>query len=76
MVAAPAMGLSLTKPSAMWNSYCQALEKQPLVTKSLTSVVGFALGDMVAQATIRANVLKPKRFDVKRTARMAAFGGT
>ncbi|KAK9853609.1 hypothetical protein WJX84_009969, partial [Apatococcus fuscideae] len=75
MVAAPAMGLSLSRPTHVWNSYCQALEKQPLITKSLTSVVGFALGDIVAQATTRSNLRRPKRFDVARTLRMATFGG-
>ena len=75
MVAAPAMGLSLTRPSTVWRSYCNALETQPLVTKSITSLVGFALGDMVAQATTRANLRKSKRFDLQRTLRMATFGG-
>ena len=69
------MGLSLSRPTHVWNSYCQALEKQPLITKSLTSVVGFALGDIVAQATTRSNLRRPKRFDVARTLRMATFGG-
>jgi protein Mpv17 len=59
----------------LWNLYCQSLEKRPLITKSLTSLMGFALGDAIAQASTRPAGGVGWQYDFKRTARMAAFGG-
>ena len=41
-----------------WAAYNEALEKKPLITKALTSLVGWALGDLLAQ--VRLFVLKIK----------------
>jgi hypothetical protein len=32
-----------------WAAYNDALDKKPLITKALTSLVGWALGDLLAQ---------------------------
>ena len=32
-----------------WAAYNEALDKKPLITKALTSLVGWALGDVLAQ---------------------------
>ena len=32
-----------------WAAYNEALDKQPLITKAMTSLVGWALGDLLAQ---------------------------
>lgn len=32
-----------------WAAYNDALDKKPLVTKAMTSLVGWALGDLLAQ---------------------------
>lgn len=32
-----------------WAAYNEALDKKPLVTKAMTSLVGWALGDLLAQ---------------------------
>jgi hypothetical protein len=32
-----------------WAAYNEALDKKPLITKALTSLVGWALGDLLAQ---------------------------
>jgi len=55
---------------AAWMAYNGALEKQPILTKALTSLVGFALGDFLAQKFID----KKDKIDWKRFGRMASFG--
>ena len=35
-----------------WAAYNEALEKKPLITKALTSLVGWALGDLLAQVRV------------------------
>jgi hypothetical protein len=32
-----------------WAAYNEALDKKPLITKAMTSLVGWALGDLLAQ---------------------------
>lgn len=51
-----------------WRSYVGALERRPLLTKSLTSGSVTASGDAVAQ------LIQGDGFDPKRTAFMGAFG--
>lgn len=34
-----------------WAAYNDALDKKPLVTKAMTSLVGWALGDFLAQVS-------------------------
>ncbi|CAM9164128.1 unnamed protein product [Discosporangium mesarthrocarpum] len=63
------------KPSSnplaiFWAAYLGLLETQPLITKSLTSMVGFALGDLLAQKGVE----KKEKIDVTRLLRLASFG--
>ena len=44
-----AWSLSIPGPRSAWHGYCSALERRPVATKSLTSLVGFMLGDALAQ---------------------------
>ena len=37
-----------------WAAYNDALDKKPLFTKAMTSLVGWALGDVLAQVRMRA----------------------
>ncbi|CAM9724530.1 unnamed protein product [Sphacelaria rigidula] len=46
------------------------LDKQPLLTKSLTSMVGFALGDLLAQKGVE----KKEEIDMTRLMKLASFG--
>lgn len=57
--------------SAIWAKYNALLEAQPLLTKALTSLTGFTLGDILAQ-----NFIEPsdKPYDVMRTVRLGSFG--
>jgi protein Mpv17 len=57
--------------SAIWSKYNALLEAQPLLTKALTSLTGFTLGDILAQ-----NFVEPgdKPYDVMRTVRLGSFG--
>jgi len=41
--------LQFPGPKALWRGYNVNLERRPIATKSITSVVGFAIGDAVAQ---------------------------
>ncbi|GMI20487.1 hypothetical protein TrCOL_g7399 [Triparma columacea] len=52
-----------------WASYNDALDKKPLITKSMTSLVGWALGDFIAQRFIGKAA-----FDMGRFVRLSAFG--
>jgi hypothetical protein len=53
-------------PLALWEGYNRVLEEQPLATKAVTSLIGFTLGDILAQ-----NLLgnKNDKFDFARLAR-------
>ena len=57
--------------SGLWARYNKLLEAQPLLTKALTSLTGFTLGDVLAQ-----NFVEPsdKPYDLMRTARLGSFG--
>jgi len=52
-----------------WAAYNDALDKKPLITKAFTSLVGWALGDLLAQIFIGGGP-----FDVKRFITLSAFG--
>lgn len=43
-----------------WGGYCNALKRRPLLTKSLTGVVGTLLGDGIAQYAAH-HARKPKK---------------
>ena len=53
-----------------WKRYESLLDEKPLLMKALTSLVGFALGDTLAQLFIQ----KTDPFDFARLARLASFG--
>jgi len=55
---------------ALWKSYETALDEKPLLMKALTSMVGFALGDILAQTFIQ----KGDAFDWARFIRLTSFG--
>jgi len=55
---------------ALWKNYNELLETKPLLMKALTSLVGFALGDILAQLFIQKN----DPFDFFRLFRLASFG--
>jgi hypothetical protein len=57
-------------PSGVWAGYLALLESQPVVTKGLTSFVGFGVGDILAQLCIE----KRERFDWKRCLRFSSAG--
>lgn len=57
--------------SAIWTKYNQLLEKQPLLTKALTSLTGFTIGDILAQNFVNKD---DKPYDVMRTIRLGSFG--
>jgi len=52
-----------------WAAYNNALDEKPLLTKALTSLAGWALGDVLAQIFIAKSA-----FDVKRFLTLSAFG--
>eukprot|EP00527_Entomoneis_sp_CCMP2396_P005399 CAMPEP_0198141260 /NCGR_PEP_ID=MMETSP1443-20131203/4295_1 /TAXON_ID=186043 /ORGANISM="Entomoneis sp., Strain CCMP2396" /LENGTH=224 /DNA_ID=CAMNT_0043803957 /DNA_START=111 /DNA_END=782 /DNA_ORIENTATION=+ len=52
-----------------WDEYNKALDAKPLLTKSLTSLVGWALGDLLAQL-----FLSRGPFDLKRLLVLSTFG--
>jgi len=54
----------------LWSKYNANLEKRPIITKALTSAIGFALGDYLAQKFID----KRESLDLERLGRMASFG--
>eukprot|EP00540_Astrosyne_radiata_P008566 CAMPEP_0116869676 /NCGR_PEP_ID=MMETSP0418-20121206/27889_1 /TAXON_ID=1158023 /ORGANISM="Astrosyne radiata, Strain 13vi08-1A" /LENGTH=231 /DNA_ID=CAMNT_0004505793 /DNA_START=580 /DNA_END=1275 /DNA_ORIENTATION=+ len=62
---------SLTRGGAVpgWAAYNEALDKNPLPTKAFTSLVGWALGDFLAQVFISGGP-----FDWKRFITLSAFG--
>lgn len=62
---------SLTRGGAVpgWNAYNEALDTNPITAKACTSLVGWALGDALAQIFITGGA-----FDWKRFATLSAFG--
>lgn len=40
----------------LWAAYISLLDTQPILTKSLTSMTGFALGDVLAQKFVEKKV--------------------
>lgn len=57
--------------SSIWAAYCSTLDKNPITTKAFTSLVGFFLGDLLAQKFLGD---KNAPLDTWRLARMASFG--
>lgn len=57
--------------AALWARYNALLEAQPLLTKALTSLTGFTVGDVLAQSFIEGG---DKPYDLMRTVRMGSFG--
>lgn len=56
---------------SLWHSYNKCLEKNPIATKAVTSLIGFLLGDLLAQKFLGD---KEADLDYGRLARMATFG--
>lgn len=54
----------------LWAAYNAKLESDPVVTKAMTSLVGFTLGDILAQKFVE----KKEEYDWIRTLRLASFG--
>merc|ERR1719199_2079822 len=52
-----------------WAAYNEQLDKNPLTAKACTSLVGWALGDLLAQIFIAGGP-----FDMKRFISLSAFG--
>lgn len=63
---------ALTRGGAVpgWAAYNEALDKNPLTAKACTSLVGWFLGDLLAQIFI----VKAPTLDIKRLITLAAFG--
>jgi protein Mpv17 len=59
------------KMSGIWAAYNAMLESQPLLTKALTSLTGFTVGDILAQCFIEQD---GKPYDINRTIRLGSFG--
>ncbi len=60
--------------SRIWALYNASLDSRPLLTKSLTSVSGFIIGDTLAQVYAGAGRQGGQPFDFARTARFAIYG--
>jgi protein Mpv17 len=58
--------------SGIWARYNKLLDAQPLLTKALTSLTGFTVGDLLAQNFVESEPGKP--YDLMRTVRMGSFG--
>lgn len=54
---------------SVWNKYCNSLETNPMATKAVTSLVGFMLGDMLAQRLESGSIL-----DASRMLHMGMYG--
>jgi len=63
-------GVAPSSGGGLWDKYNAALEANPLIVKCLTSLVGFSLGDILAQLFVE----KVEKFDFARLARLASFG--
>lgn len=59
------------KMSGLWARYNKLLDAQPLLTKALTSMTGFTLGDILAQNFVNDD---GKPYDPMRTVRLGTFG--
>ena len=57
--------------SGIWARYNAMLEAQPLLTKALTSLVGFTTGDVLAQNFVEGS---DEPYDFMRTVRLGSFG--
>lgn len=57
--------------SGLWAGYNRLLVAQPLLTKALTSLTGFTLGDVLAQNFVEES---GKPYDIMRTVRLGSFG--
>lgn len=57
--------------SGLWARYNKLLDAQPLLTKALTSLTGFTLGDILAQNFVEAS---DQPYDIMRTLRLGSFG--
>lgn len=57
--------------SRLWSSYNRLLETRPLLTKAITSLVGFTAGDVLAQKFVSES---DEPYDFMRTARLGSFG--
>ncbi|KAL7463417.1 hypothetical protein ACHAXS_003787 [Conticribra weissflogii] len=57
--------------SGLWARYNAMLEAQPLLTKALTSLTGFTIGDILAQNFVNDD---GKPYDPMRTLRLGSFG--
>jgi len=55
----------------LWARYNKLLEAQPLLTKALTSLTGFTVGDLLAQCYVEPG---DKPYDLMRTVRLGSFG--
>lgn len=56
---------------ALWDKYNEALDQHPIPTKAVTSLVGFTIGDLLAQKFLGA---KGSSIDLARLLRLASFG--
>jgi protein Mpv17 len=54
----------------LWARYNALLEAQPLLTKALTSLTGFSIGDILAQNFVEAD----GPYDLMRTVKFGSFG--
>uniref|UniRef100_A0A6U0S6P1 Peroxisomal membrane protein MPV17 n=1 Tax=Eucampia antarctica TaxID=49252 RepID=A0A6U0S6P1_9STRA len=57
--------------SGIWSRYNKLLDAQPLLTKALTSLTGFTLGDILAQKFVNEDGAP---YDIMRTIRLGSFG--
>ena len=57
--------------SGLWARYNKLLDAQPLLTKALTSLTGFTIGDILAQNFVEGG---DKPYDIMRTIRLGSFG--
>lgn len=55
----------------LWASYNSRLDRFPIATKAMTSLIGFFIGDLIAQKFLGEN---KGSLDWARSARMASFG--
>lgn len=64
----PALAATTTLLSSIIDSYNNALAKHPVATKALTSLIGFAIGDRIAQSVTQ------NPFDIYRCLRLSLYG--
>merc|ERR1740121_1209268 len=68
-VALTRRAVELPRGGALIDDYQKALNSKPILTKATTSLVGFAVSDVLTQLFIEKS-----DFDVKRLVKMASFG--